>query len=88
VEACTAAWRAVLERAVTLAAVEASLWRLSDEFRRTERRTAAIEHVLLPELDAAIGTIEQALEGVEQEEALRVRRVRGSAAPDPRPVSA
>jgi V/A-type H+-transporting ATPase subunit D len=76
-EACAVAWRTMLAHAATLAAVEASLWRLADEYRRTERRTAAIEHLLLPELDAAVAAIEQALEGVEQEEVLRVRRVRG-----------
>jgi V/A-type H+/Na+-transporting ATPase subunit D len=73
VVACVNAWRTLLERAATLAALETSLWRLADEYRRTERRTAAIEHVLLPELEHAIGTIEQALESGDQEEAVRVR---------------
>jgi V/A-type H+-transporting ATPase subunit D len=71
--ACAQAWRALLVRAATLAALETSLWRLADEYRRTERRTAAIEHVLLPELEQAIGTIEQALESGDQEEVVRVR---------------
>lgn len=73
VVACVAAWRDLVDRAATLAALETSLWRLADEYRRTERRTAAIEHVLLPELEHAIGTIEQALESGDQEEAVRVR---------------
>ena len=73
VVACTHAWHGLLEQAAVLAALETSLWRLADEYRRTERRTAAIEHVLLPELERAIGTIEQALESGDQEEAIRVR---------------
>ncbi len=73
VAACAQAWRALVERAAALAALETSLWRLADEYRRTERRTAAIEHVLLPELEHAIGAIEQALESGDQEEAVRVR---------------
>jgi V/A-type H+/Na+-transporting ATPase subunit D len=73
---CGLAWRALLERGAALAALETSLWRLVDEYRRTERRTAAIEHVLMPELDAAISTIAQALEAIDQEEAIRVRRAR------------
>jgi V/A-type H+-transporting ATPase subunit D len=73
VAACATAWRELADRAAALAALEASLWRLADEYRRTERRTAAIEHVLLPELEHAIATIEQALESGDQEEAIRVR---------------
>jgi V/A-type H+-transporting ATPase subunit D len=75
-DACAAAWRRLFERGAALAALETSLWRLADEYRRTERRTAAIEHVLMPELDAAIATITQALEAIDQEEAIRVRRAR------------
>ena len=73
VAACAGAWRGLLTRAAELAALETALWRLADEYRRTERRTAAIEHVLLPELEHAIVTIEQALESGDQEEAIRVR---------------
>jgi V/A-type H+-transporting ATPase subunit D len=71
--ACADAWRELIDRAAALAALETSLWRLADEYRRTERRTAAIEHVLLPELEHAIATIEQALESGDQEETVRVR---------------
>jgi H(+)-transporting ATP synthase subunit D len=75
--ACAGAWRELLRLAAPLAATETALWRLADEYRRTERRTAAIEHVLLPELQGSIGTIEQALEGIDQEEAVRVRTIKG-----------
>ena len=70
---CAACFRALLELAGTRAARDAELWRIADEYRRTERRASAIEHVLLPELQRSITHVEQALEAVDQEEAIRVR---------------
>jgi len=69
-------FRALLARAPALAALECALWRLADEYRRTERRAGAIEHLLLPELERDIAEIEGALEAIDQEEAQRVRRAR------------
>ena len=64
---------------VTLAAeqalVAANLRRLVVEYRKTERRARALENVLLPEIDNSIRFMEEQLEAVEQEEALRVRFV-------------
>ncbi|MBS0394365.1 MAG: ATPase [Proteobacteria bacterium] len=72
------AYRRLLELALALAASECALWRLADEYQRTERRAGAIEHLLLPELERDIAVIEAALEAIEQEEALRVRRARAA----------
>ena len=62
---------------VVLAAAEASsagnLRRLAQEYRRTERRARALENVLLPEIDGALRFIEEQLDAVDQEEAVRVR---------------
>jgi V/A-type H+-transporting ATPase subunit D len=44
-----------------------------DEYRRTERRASALENVLLPEIDRSLGAIEEQLDAVDQEEAVRVR---------------
>jgi V/A-type H+-transporting ATPase subunit D len=71
-----AAFRELLARAPALAALECALWRLADEYRRTERRAGAIEHLLLPELERDIAAIDGALEAIDQEEAQRVRRAR------------
>jgi V/A-type H+/Na+-transporting ATPase subunit D len=71
-----AMFRTLLGRAPALAALECALWRLADEYRRTERRAGAIEHLLLPELGRDIAEIEGALEAIDQEEAQRVRRAR------------
>ena len=69
-------FRALLAQAPALAALECSLWRLADEYRRTERRAGAIEHLLLPELERDIAEVEGALEAIDQEETQRVRRAR------------
>jgi V/A-type H+-transporting ATPase subunit D len=72
--ACGEAWAALGRVCAELAALECSLWRLADEYARTERRASAIEQVLLPELDGGIATIEGVLEAIEQEDAVRVHR--------------
>lgn len=74
VAACADAWRTIHRESVELAALECSLWRLSDEYARTERRASAIEQVLLPELERGIATIESGLEAIEQEDAVRMHR--------------
>ena len=44
-----------------------------EEYRRTERRARALENVLLPEIDHSLRFIEEQLDAVDQEEAVRVR---------------
>jgi V/A-type H+/Na+-transporting ATPase subunit D len=58
---------------VTQAALEANLRCLVAEYRRTERRARALENVLLPEIDRSLRSIEEQLDAVDQEEAVRVR---------------
>jgi len=67
---------AALETIIRLAAVGVSLRRLVREYVRTERRARALENVLLPEIGQALGFIEEQLEGLDQEEAIRVRHGR------------
>jgi V/A-type H+/Na+-transporting ATPase subunit D len=43
---------------------------------RTERRTRAIENILLPELDTAVRSLEEQLDGMDQEEFARLRQQR------------
>ncbi|HXQ31853.1 MAG TPA: V-type ATP synthase subunit D [Steroidobacteraceae bacterium] len=76
----SALYRELCGLAAPLAALECALWRLADEYRRTERRAGAIEHLLLPEIERDIASIEAALETVDQEESVRVRRVAGQGA--------
>lgn len=77
VRECARAYRELLARAVALAACELTLRRLVREYVRTERRTRALENILLPEIDAAVRLLEELLDGMDQEEFARLRAVRG-----------
>lgn len=73
-ERCAQAFRALAARAAVLAGEVASLLRLADEYRRTERRVRALENIVLPESRAAERRLEAALEELDQEEVMRARR--------------
>jgi len=75
-EACRAAFRDLLALAGSLASVTGNLARLYQDYQKTERRTRALEDVLIPELNDAVQELETLLEAAELEEALRVRSVR------------
>jgi V/A-type H+-transporting ATPase subunit D len=70
---CSRAFAELLEIASLLAARFTNLRRLISEYVRTERRARALENVLLPEIEADLRFMEDQLEAVDQEEALRVR---------------
>jgi len=76
VRACIHTHRALLARAVALAATSLSLRRLVREYVRTERRTRAIENILLPEIESAVRGLEEQLDGMDQEEFARLRQRR------------
>lgn len=76
-EACRACFAALLPLAARLAAITGNLERLRGEYLRTSRRARALEDVLLPEMDAQLAMIDTALEELEREESVRVRRLRG-----------
>jgi V/A-type H+-transporting ATPase subunit D len=71
--ACALAFRRLAAGLAEQAARAANLRRLTDEYRRTERRARALENVLLPEIDRSLRFIEEQLDAVDQEEAVRVR---------------
>jgi V/A-type H+-transporting ATPase subunit D len=71
--ACALAFRRLLERQVELAGCVVSLRRLVAEYVRTERRARALENVMIPEIDQSLRFIEEQLDAVDQEEAVRVR---------------
>ena len=74
-DACRAAFAALIPRAARLAAMAANLERLRADYARTARRARALEDVLLPEIQDDIRFIEDDLEELEREEAVRARRV-------------
>lgn len=73
---CAHQFEQLTMRAATLAALSGNLLRLFREYQRTERRARALEDVLLPELEEATKTIDDHLEAIDLEEAVRVRCLR------------
>jgi V/A-type H+-transporting ATPase subunit D len=72
-ERCREAFSALLPLAMELAVMRASLERLIAEYIRTERRARALENVLLPEIEGSLRFLDEQLEAMDQEEAIRVR---------------
>jgi V/A-type H+-transporting ATPase subunit D len=71
--ACAIVHRRLISRHVELAACAVSLRRLVREYVRTERRACALENVVLPEIDESLHFIDEQLDALDQEEAIRVR---------------
>ena len=71
--ACALAYRRLVSHHAGLAACDTSLRRLMREYVRTERRARALENVVLPEIDTTLRFIEEQLDALDQEEAVRVR---------------
>lgn len=71
--ACARAFRRLIADHVAIAACVGNLGRLANEYRRTERRARALENVVLPEIDVSLRFVEEQLDAVDQEEAVRVR---------------
>jgi V/A-type H+-transporting ATPase subunit D len=74
---CAEAFHTLLLWARDLALLSGNLHRLMDDYRRTERRARALEDVLLPEAREAIHQLEEQLDDMDQEEAIRVRQKLG-----------
>ena len=73
-ETCRQIFRDLIPRAAKLAAMAGNLERMRREYVRTARRARALEDVLLPEMDEAMKVVETALEELEREEIIRVRK--------------
>ena len=71
--ACAGAYQRLLAGQAAAAACAGNLRRLAHEYAHTERRARALENVVLPEIDVSLRYIEEQLDAVDQEEALRVR---------------
>ena len=76
VRACSDSFRQLLSSGAPLAARATNLQRLMHEYRRTERRVRALDHVVLPEIRGDLATMAEHLDLNDQEEMLRVRSVR------------
>jgi V/A-type H+-transporting ATPase subunit D len=69
-------FESVLDRLLDIAALELSVRRLADEIARTTRRMNALEHVVVPRLEAEHARISLVLEERELEDRVRLRRIR------------
>lgn len=72
-ERCREAFRALVPLAFEMAVMRTSLERLIREYVRTERRARALENVVLPEIEGSLRFMDEQLEAMDQEEAIRVR---------------
>jgi len=75
-QACGAAYAALLAPLAELAGHCGNLARLHADYRRTVRRVRALQYVLLPEVESKLRDVDAALEQIELDEAIVVRRLR------------
>ena len=79
IDAAAGGFEAVLDALLEVAALELSLRRLADEISRTTRRVNALEHVVVPRLEAERASIALVLEERELEGRIRLLRARSKA---------
>jgi V/A-type H+-transporting ATPase subunit D len=72
-ERCRNLFKSLLEKSAVLAGLSGNLYRLLSEYRVTERRSRALENIILPEIDQALGEMRSHLEELDLEDAIRVR---------------
>ena len=75
-EDCRAAFAALVPIAVLCAVHANNITRLIRDYQATERRSRALENVILPETTHALARVEDLLSEIDQEEALRTRMPR------------
>jgi V/A-type H+-transporting ATPase subunit D len=73
---CQLAVREALAPIAELAEVEAILWRLAEELKRTVRRTNALNYMIIPTYQETIHYLEGALEEREREALFHLKRVK------------
>ena len=72
-ELCRKLFRDLLIQSAALAGISGNLYRLLAEYRVTERRSRALENVILPEISQALHEMTTHLEEIDLEDAIRVR---------------
>ena len=76
-EACHALFNDIVQESAILAGISGNLYRLMAEYRITERRSRALENVIMPEIAQSLKEMTTHLEELDMEDAIRVRlRVR------------
>jgi len=72
-ELCRKLFRSILEKSAVLAGLSGNLYRLLSEYRVTERRSRALENIILPEIEQSLREMSSHLEELDLEDAIRVR---------------
>jgi len=67
------AFREVLLRIPQLAMLTATVWRLANELRKTQRRVNALQHIFIPAYEQTVAFIISSLEEREREETFRLK---------------
>ena len=63
----------ILQKSAVLAGVSGNLYRLFNEYRITERRSRALENVILPEIEQTLHDMTSHLEELDLEDAIRMQ---------------
>ena len=71
-EQCRQLFQRMVTQAASIAGVTGNLYRLLDEYGRTERRARALENVVLPEMAHSLREMSTQLEELDQEDIVRV----------------
>ncbi|HHY11746.1 MAG TPA: V-type ATP synthase subunit D [Firmicutes bacterium] len=71
-----ARFQGILPLLVRLSYVERTIHLLADEIEKTRRRVNALEHVLIPELEQAVKSVEMRLEEMERANISRLMRIK------------
>lgn len=71
IELALSAFQQLLLRQLVLAEAQNNLLRLTDAFRRTQRRVNALDHIVLPEITQAIRGIEENMDEMERDDLVR-----------------
>ncbi|MGI6661997.1 MAG: V-type ATP synthase subunit D [Bacillota bacterium] len=69
-------FQGILPLLVKLSEVERKIQLLADEIERTRRRVNALEYILIPELEAAVKSVEMRLEEMDRANASRLMKVK------------
>jgi V/A-type H+-transporting ATPase subunit D len=77
------AFQQLLIKLLELAEAENNLVRLTDAFRRTQRRVNALDHIVLPEITEAIRRMEETMDEMERDDLVRSLLIKRKQAASP-----
>ncbi|MFO7794293.1 MAG: V-type ATP synthase subunit D [Candidatus Nanohaloarchaea archaeon] len=72
----------LLEKVVDAAETQTKIMRLLNEIEKTKRRVNALEHKIIPEMEAGLNKVSQLLEEREREETFRMKKIKSMASQD------